>query len=363
MIVHSDKHNTTLVVWIPGLNDTFYHQHIFQHGAFKGCDILLLHFNDYTPYTTSHPAPSHHLPTAETPYNSEDFYEHFPQIDRLLHPYLDGDPLRSKYSKYILYGHSTGGLIASVYCANGKYANFFSGLILNDPFLDFNEAWYVEWFSRYAYILPQTNHLGISGLRFNKNTKMTSGGPSKPKQLIADAGWDVNEALKTSPPTTAGFILASAKFHHIVQSSTHSLTHIPVLLLIANDTSHTMLNSSETRMYGSNISSNTTTVMCKNCHHDVFFPIKNGVQQDPDTLREISIHIDTFVLFIGSYNPTLTVLTDPPPQPSTWHGQLTPLNLIILILSLLLSLLAIYVSRIVRRHTPRQASVHQTVLI
>lgn len=240
----------------------------------------------------------------------------------------------------------------------GKYANFFSGLILNDPFLDFNEAWYVEWFSRYVYILPQTNVMSISGVRFNKNTKMTPGGPSKPKQLIADAGWDVDEVLKTSPPTTAGFLLASAKFHHIVQTATQSLTEMPVLLLIANDKANTMLDGSETGMYGSKISSNTTTVMCKNCHHDVFFPVKNGVEQDLDTLREIATKIDSFCT-IQSYTPSLKVPPKgfPQPGPSRWHGQLTPLNLIIVLLLLAIYTLYLYFAQVVRGRIRNQARV------
>ena len=45
----------------------------------------------------------------------------------------------SSNSIYLL-GHSTGGLIASSYMNDGKEKNLVEGLILNSPFLDFNQS-------------------------------------------------------------------------------------------------------------------------------------------------------------------------------------------------------------------------------
>ena len=56
-------------------------------------------------------------------------------IDMVLPKILEG-----KYQKIVLYGHSTGGLISSIYCDQGYYKNCISGLVLNSPFFDFNDT-------------------------------------------------------------------------------------------------------------------------------------------------------------------------------------------------------------------------------
>ena len=49
------------------------------------------------------------------------------------------------YDKIILYGHSTGGLITSIYCSDGKYKKNIDGVILNSPFFDFYNSKIMEF--------------------------------------------------------------------------------------------------------------------------------------------------------------------------------------------------------------------------
>lgn len=75
--------------------------------------------------------------------NIRDLSEYFADIDSAL------SVIRSEgNSSVILVGHSTGGLIASLYLdqidKRGVDSSFVKGLILNSPFLDMNKSWFQE---------------------------------------------------------------------------------------------------------------------------------------------------------------------------------------------------------------------------
>ena len=44
----------------------------------------------------------------------------------------------------VLLGHSTGGLIATLYAKEHGDSSLFDGIILNSPFFDFNKSWFVK---------------------------------------------------------------------------------------------------------------------------------------------------------------------------------------------------------------------------
>lgn len=44
----------------------------------------------------------------------------------------------------VLFGHSTGGLIATLYAKENGDSSLFDGIMLNSPFFDFNKSWFVK---------------------------------------------------------------------------------------------------------------------------------------------------------------------------------------------------------------------------
>ena len=81
-------------------------------------------------------------------------------------------------------GHSTGGLIGTYYCHQGEYRNKIDGLILNSPFLDIYDSFYLELFVKvfaylFGYIFPKLklreyspiDNLSLGSINYYKDIK------------------------------------------------------------------------------------------------------------------------------------------------------------------------------------------------
>lgn len=68
--------------------------------------------------------------------------EYYPEIDAALRLIRT----RDLNTKVLLNGHSTGGLLASLYVADRQSAGTVQALFLNSPFMDFNDNWFTEAF-------------------------------------------------------------------------------------------------------------------------------------------------------------------------------------------------------------------------
>nr|QFG73766.1 MAG: serine aminopeptidase S33 [Megaviridae environmental sample] len=293
--------SSNLVIWIPGYNDTFYHEHIYKYDIFKNYDIFLIHVNDYTPFKDDEKNQcKYHQITANHQYTCKNFVKHFPAID----DHLEGFCKIHKYKKCILYGHSTGGLIASVYAKIGKYRECFSGIILNDPFLDFNLAWHEELICKNIALFPLAFKLDNGKFKFNKKIALGKESISTLRQTMINSGYSICKVVLTCPPTRTGFLLASTRAHKIIQKTKKPLTDIPMLLLVAKHES-TFLNSSETAKFGTKVSSQTRMVFCDNSQHDVFFPIINNTI-DKNQLKNIASEIANFEIKLKEKQTTIS---------------------------------------------------------
>nr|QFG74139.1 MAG: hypothetical protein [Megaviridae environmental sample] len=258
---------STLIIWIPGFNNTWFHQHILNNAWFKDCDIYLMHFGDYTPYTTK----DNNIPEGslkvDIPYATEDFFCHYEEINQLLEPHM----LNQQYTKYVMYGHSTGGLIASMYLIYGKYRKFFSCGILNDPFFDYNNSLLIESIFKYIHLLPISHRFHNLLLCFNKYAPITIPWNSYTMKKITDDGYNVNKWVKTLPLIPVGFITACNKHHNTLIKEETPLVNIPCLVMIA-DGDQTLLNTKETLAITQKSIKNYEIFKCKSCYHDACFP-------------------------------------------------------------------------------------------
>ena len=83
-----------------------------------------------------------------------DLREYYPEIDASI------EAIRAAgHSGIVLLGHSTGGLVASLYCAEdgkgGKNRKYIGRLILNSPFLEFNTSWLTK-----RVLIPVVGQIG-----------------------------------------------------------------------------------------------------------------------------------------------------------------------------------------------------------
>ncbi|MDZ7805635.1 MAG: alpha/beta hydrolase [Gracilimonas sp.] len=183
------------VLYLHGFNDYFFQTHVAEQFNKNGYNFYALDLRKYGRSLLSHQHPNY----------CRSITEYFEEINRSV------EIIQEKYDqKIVLMGHSTGGLIASVYLNIGKYRDQFDQLILNSPFLDFNInliqrifllplAGIVSTISPYAARKKPLSHLyGASISRsehgewdYNKDWKPMNGFPAYFKWIYA-----INRAQK-----------------------------------------------------------------------------------------------------------------------------------------------------------------------
>lgn len=118
------------VLYLHGYVDYFFQTHMAEIFVNAGYNFYAL---DLRKYGRSY-LPHQHFNYCRS------MLEYYPEIDRAIDIIReDGD------TRIVLMGHSTGGLLASLYCAEdgqgGENRKFVSKVILNSPFLEFNAPW------------------------------------------------------------------------------------------------------------------------------------------------------------------------------------------------------------------------------
>ncbi|MCJ8288936.1 MAG: alpha/beta hydrolase [Crocinitomicaceae bacterium] len=116
--------NRKSVLYIHGYVDYFFHSHLGEKFNANDFDFYALDLRKYGRSLLEHHHPNYCR-------NIEEYFEEISIAIREIQTTSD--------SIYLL-GHSTGGLIASTYMNSGKERNLIDGLILNSPFLDFNQS-------------------------------------------------------------------------------------------------------------------------------------------------------------------------------------------------------------------------------
>lgn len=115
------------ILYIHGYIDYFFQTHMAQTFVDAGWDFFALDLRKYGRSIL----PNQH------PYYCRDLHEYFPEIDRAIER-IDAQG----YEKIVLLGHSTGGLITSLYLAEGARRARIDALVLNSPFFEFNAGWF-----------------------------------------------------------------------------------------------------------------------------------------------------------------------------------------------------------------------------
>ena len=112
------NNNKKLFFWVHGFNDYYYHYHIGDKLLSDSFDIYSISLRNYES-------------SAKKRFCVKDLYEYVEDIDNHL------KLLVNNYDEIILYGHSLGGLICSIYMYKGIYNHKINKLVLNSPFFNF----------------------------------------------------------------------------------------------------------------------------------------------------------------------------------------------------------------------------------
>jgi len=172
---YKKTNNNKCIVWLAGHNDYFYHYHFSNY------------FNDYDIYAISFR--NSHNKRINNFHHIDNLTDYYTEINLVIKKFN-----LIKYKERILYGHSTGGLIGTLYLNDNKH--IFHKFIMNSPFLKLkmNDSYFndfilqngimklVKYFPKLD-ISPYTGHISklviylSSSYMINKNMKKLKNSP------------------------------------------------------------------------------------------------------------------------------------------------------------------------------------------
>jgi len=205
----ADKSTKNAILYVHGFNDYFFQKELalwFNNQEFNFYAIDLRKYGrSYLPHQTFNDIR-----------NLRVYYEEILRAIDIIHS--EGN------QKIVLMGHSTGGLILSLFAKDYSGNNLFHGLILNSPFYDFNLPLLLK------LIIPAVSLLG----RFLPSIRIQGGftdeyGKSIHKDYYGEWDYDLNWKPNTAPAIHLGWIRAIHKAQR--EFKNHFNIQQPVLLL------------------------------------------------------------------------------------------------------------------------------------
>lgn len=259
-----NKGNRKSVLYIHGYVDYFFQAHLGEEFNANNFDFYALDLRKYGRSLLPHQHPNY----------CKDLYEYFEEI---------GIAIRQIYNQsngeVFLLGHSTGGLIASLYMNDGKEKNLIKALILNSPFLDFNQT-NLEKTAVYLLTKPLATLFPYSKVNGTLS-------PAYVESIHENFYGEWNFNLTWKPlkgfPAYFPWILAVRNGHKRLNSSN---IDVPVLVLHSNRSDKLstysevakqqdiVLNVEDIKRVGAKLGNRVTLLEIKNALHDVFLSSK-----------------------------------------------------------------------------------------
>ncbi len=253
------------VLYLHGYVDYFFQAHLGEKFIANDFDFYALDMRKYGQSLLAHQHPNY----------CRDIKEYFEEISvaiRQIYESSNGD--------VFLLGHSTGGLIASNYMNYGQERNLIKGLILNSPFLDFNQT---NFQKSIVYLVAKLNACIFP---YSKVDGALS--PAYAQSLHKDFYGEWNFNLDWKPikgfPTYFSWILAIRNGHKNLENSN---INVPVLVMHSSGSSKISTFSEETKnndivldindikRVGAKLGKQVTLCEIENAQHDIFLSSKN----------------------------------------------------------------------------------------
>lgn len=205
----ADTISDKAILYIHGFNDYFFQKEMAAKFDSAGYNFYALDLRKY----------GRSFLLNQVRFNVRDLSEYFPDIDTALMI------IRNEGNKDIyLMGHSTGGLISSLYAQAKRDDVPVKGVILNSPFLDQNQSWFKE-----KILLPIVSFFAKWFPDWTINQGLnTAYGESLLKEYKGEWEYDKNKKLMQSPPLTLSWLSAIYKG----QKQVHKGLDIPVPVLV-----------------------------------------------------------------------------------------------------------------------------------
>lgn len=266
-LIRSDKNipGRKSVLYIHGYNDYFFHVHLADEFHKRGYNFYALDLRKHGRSILPHQHQNY----------CRSLREYFEELDDAL------DIINKENEKEIvLLGHSTGGLIISLYMNEGKRKDLVDALMLNAPFLEFNLT---SW--QKNVIVPLSGFLSLfNPYAFRKKPFAHLYGSSISKKHKGE--WEFNEEWKPIGGFPAylkwvyAVYLAQRKLHN------SSDLKVPILILHSDKSSRPkkwdeiitetdmVLNVEHIKHYGKMLGDDVNFIEVKGGIHDIFLSCK-----------------------------------------------------------------------------------------
>ena len=120
------------LLYLHGYNDYFFQAHLAEFFVERGYDFYALDLRKYGRSLRPH----------QTANFVRSMADHFPEIDEAVR--IIKSPEDGNHETLVLFAHSTGGLIASLWAHARAQTERIDGLILNSPFFELNAPWLIR---------------------------------------------------------------------------------------------------------------------------------------------------------------------------------------------------------------------------
>ena len=260
---NNNRGNRKSVLYLHGYVDYFFHPHLGEKFNQNGFDFFALDLRKHGRSLMKHQHPNY----------CKDLEEYFEEIS------ISIKKIKSEGNSVFLLAHSTGGLTASYYMNYGKERGLIDGLILNSPFLDFNQSKIEKFLSLFVarVISKVSNYAKIEGAL----------SPAYAQSVHKDyyGSWDFNLEWKPRKgfPTYFKWVLAIAKAQKKLKKSD---IQVPILLMHSSGskkikkyskeamTHDIVLNIEDIIRVGEKLGDSVELLEIQNAQHDIFLSPK-----------------------------------------------------------------------------------------
>ena len=266
----SNTYKRPVVLYIHGFIDYFFHPHVSLFLDEAGYDFCALELRKY----------GHSILPHQHPNYCRSMEEYFEEVDKAI---LKIKELNQE--ELILMGHSTGGLVSSLYLNKGNQRDKVDALVLNSPFLEMN----VPSFSR-KLLKPLSKWVGAL-LPFAKLDGMLPPTYASSVHEAYNGEWKFNLKFKPIEGFPVYFKWSRAIMNAQDELKMNSNIKQPILLLHSSDSyiptkhegrvmkSDIVLNVEHMKKYGPGLGKNVTMIEIQDGMHDLFLSQKEVREQ------------------------------------------------------------------------------------
>ena len=277
--LRAEPPSASAVLYVHGYLDYYFQSHMGRHFAGHGRNFYALDLRKYGRSWMPH----QHFNYCRR------MEEYFPEMDAAIDVILaDGN------TDITLIGHSTGGLLSALYCAEGARRGFINRLILNSPFLEFNTGWFVR-----RAVIPVAGALSLL-FPYAKVRNVLSPNYFKSVHASRYGEWEFDTRWK--PEQAPPLYLAWLRAVRLAQRSVHRGLGLPIPVLVMfsdRSTYHkrwheealasdTILNVGHIARYGAKLGDNVTLEEIPGGLHDL-------VLSQPDVREKVLTAMEYFI--------------------------------------------------------------------